>query len=85
MLTDRCAARGRMHTRVHLADRFRTLGVRPGDVVFLHASVRAVGPVAGGPDQIHLALKDALTPADKMKGLVLACQAVCTNDTVVDA
>jgi aminoglycoside 3-N-acetyltransferase len=29
----------------------------------LHASVRAVGAVAGGPDQIHLALKDALTPA----------------------
>ncbi len=27
----------------------------------LHASVRAVGQVAGGPDQIHLALKDALT------------------------
>ena len=27
----------------------------------LHASVRAVGEVAGGPDQIHLALKDALT------------------------
>jgi aminoglycoside 3-N-acetyltransferase len=29
----------------------------------LHASVRAVGAVAGGPDQIHLALKDALTDA----------------------
>jgi aminoglycoside 3-N-acetyltransferase len=27
----------------------------------VHASVRAVGDVAGGPDQIHLALKDALT------------------------
>lgn len=27
----------------------------------LHASVRAVGEVAGGPGQIHLALKDALT------------------------
>jgi aminoglycoside 3-N-acetyltransferase len=27
----------------------------------LHASVRAVGQVAGGPDQIHLALKEALT------------------------
>lgn len=26
-----------------------------------HASVRAVGEVAGGPDQIHLAIKDALT------------------------
>jgi cyclophilin family peptidyl-prolyl cis-trans isomerase len=48
-------------SRADLADGFRALGVRPGDVVFLHASVRAVGPVAGGPDQIHLALKDALT------------------------
>lgn len=27
----------------------------------LHASVRAVGTIAGGPDQIHLALKDVLT------------------------
>lgn len=27
----------------------------------VHASVRAVGAVAGGPDEIHLALKDALT------------------------
>ena len=27
----------------------------------LHASVRAVGEIAGGPDQIHLALRDALT------------------------
>jgi aminoglycoside 3-N-acetyltransferase len=37
--------------------------VAPGDVVMLHASIRAVGPIAGGPDQIHLALQDALTPA----------------------
>jgi aminoglycoside 3-N-acetyltransferase len=29
----------------------------------VHASVRAVGKIAGGPDQIHLALKDALTAA----------------------
>lgn len=27
----------------------------------VHASVRAVGEVAGGPDEIHLALKDAVT------------------------
>jgi aminoglycoside N3'-acetyltransferase len=27
----------------------------------VHASVSAVGPIAGGPDQIHLAIKDALT------------------------
>jgi len=51
-----------MYSRQELADGFRRLGVSAGDVVMLHASVRAVGPVAGGPDQIHLALKEALTP-----------------------
>ena len=51
-----------MHSRDELTDDFRALGVRPGDTIMLHASVRAVGPIAGGPDEIHLALKDALTP-----------------------
>ena len=32
----------------------------------VHASVRAVGPIAGGPDQIHLAIKDALTDRGTM-------------------
>ena len=50
-----------MYSRSQLAQDFRTLGIAPGDTVMVHASVRAVGPVAGGPDQIHLALKDALT------------------------
>jgi aminoglycoside 3-N-acetyltransferase len=50
-----------MHSRASLADDFRRLGVRPGAVVMLHASVRAVGEVAGGPDEIHLALGDAVT------------------------
>ena len=50
-----------MYSRQELADGFRTLGVAAGDTVMLHASIRAVGGVAGGPDQIHLALKDALT------------------------
>lgn len=49
-----------MHSRADLADGFRRLGVAAGDTVMLHASVRRVGAVAGGPDQIHLALKDAL-------------------------
>lgn len=51
-----------MHSRAELADGFRALGVSAGDTIMLHASVRAVGRIAGGPDQIHLALKDALTP-----------------------
>jgi aminoglycoside 3-N-acetyltransferase len=37
--------------------------VAAGDTVMVHASVRSVGPIAGGPDQIHLALKDVLTDA----------------------
>ncbi len=51
-----------MHTRAYLADGFRQLGVTHSDVVMVHASLRAVGEVAGGPDQVHLALKDCLTP-----------------------
>ncbi len=51
-----------MHTRAYLAGGFRDLGVAPGDVVMVHASLRAVGEAAGGPDQVHRALKDVLTP-----------------------
>jgi aminoglycoside 3-N-acetyltransferase len=50
-----------VYSRAELADGFRALGIAAGDTVMVHASVRAVGAVAGGPDQIHLALKDALT------------------------
>lgn len=50
-----------MYSRQQLAADFRSLGVETGDLVMVHASVRAVGDVAGGPDEIHLALKDALT------------------------
>ena len=50
-----------MYSRDQLAGDFRKLGVAHGDVVMLHASVKAVGEIAGGPDQIHLALKQALT------------------------
>src|SRR5688572_12520177 len=63
-----------MYSRHELADGFRQLGVRPGDCVMLHASVRAVGPIAGGPDQIHLALKDALT-ADGTLVMYASCPA----------
>ena len=51
-----------MYSRRELAEGFRRLGVAPGETLMVHASVRAVGDVAGGPDQIHLAIKDALTP-----------------------
>lgn len=50
-----------MHSREELVGDLRALGLRAGDVVMIHASVRAVGEIAGGPDQIHLALKDVVT------------------------
>ncbi|MDQ6611817.1 MAG: AAC(3) family N-acetyltransferase [Gemmatimonadota bacterium] len=49
-----------MYTRSELASGFRSLGVSSGDTVMVHASVRSVGPIAGGADEIHLALKEAL-------------------------
>jgi aminoglycoside 3-N-acetyltransferase len=52
-----------VHSRQSLSADLRALGVSPGDVVMAHASVRAIGEIAGGPDQIHLAIKDALTPS----------------------
>ena len=51
----------RVYSRAELAAGFLRLGVTAGDTIMVHASVRAVGAIAGGPDQIHLALKDALT------------------------
>lgn len=50
-----------MHSREQLANDFRKLSITAADTVLLHASVRAVGEIAGGPDEIHLALKDVLT------------------------
>lgn len=51
-----------MHSRRRLSDDLCALGVAPGDVVMAHASVRSVGEVAGGPDEIHLAISDAAGP-----------------------
>jgi aminoglycoside 3-N-acetyltransferase len=51
-----------MRTRSDLTADLRALGVAPGDVVMAHASLRAIGEIAGGPDGVHLAIKDAITP-----------------------
>lgn len=39
------------------------LGVRPGDTLMLHASLRAIGPVEGGPNGVLAALREAVRPA----------------------
>jgi aminoglycoside 3-N-acetyltransferase len=55
-----------MYSREELAKSIREVGIRAGDTLKLHASVRSVGEVAGGPDQIHLAFEDVLTEEGTM-------------------
>jgi aminoglycoside 3-N-acetyltransferase len=55
-----------MHTRHQLSADLAALGLREGDVAMVHASLRAVGEVAGGPDEVHLAIKDVITPSGTM-------------------
>lgn len=40
----------------------RKLGVIPGDMVMLHVSLRAVGKILGGPDEIHQAIMNLIAP-----------------------
>ncbi len=50
-------------TPAHLVSDLRRLGLQPGQTVMLHASVKAVGAVLGGPNSIIQVLLDMLTPA----------------------
>ena len=49
-------------TRSRLVKDFIDLGVRPGGIIMLHASVKAVGWVVGGPDVVLHALREVLGP-----------------------
>ena len=55
-----------MLSRRDLVSDLASLGLAAGDVVMVHASLRAVGEVAGGPDQVHLAIKDVITDRGTM-------------------
>jgi len=50
-------------TRTRLVHDLRQLGVAPGQVLMLHASVKSVGWIVGGPNVIIEALLDVLTPS----------------------
>src|SRR5215813_9701602 len=60
------------HARQSLAKDLGALGLWTGDIVMVHASVRAVGKVYGGPDEIHLAIQDAIGPSGTMM-MVAGC------------
>jgi aminoglycoside 3-N-acetyltransferase len=61
------------HSRTGLTASLSELGLRPGMIVMLHASVRAVGKVHGGPDEIHLAVADAVAPGGTLM-MYVGCQ-----------
>jgi aminoglycoside 3-N-acetyltransferase len=47
-------------TRAALARHLADLGLAPGDAVLVHAGLRSVGPMLGGPDALIDALRDAV-------------------------
>nr|WP_236646938.1 AAC(3) family N-acetyltransferase [Micromonospora acroterricola] len=49
-------------TRRSIAAQLRMLGVRPGGTLLVHAALRQLGFVCGGPQALVLALRDALGP-----------------------
>ena len=51
-----------MRTREQLVQDLRELGVKPGDLVMVHASLRAMGPVEGGVDGVLAGLDAAVGP-----------------------
>ena len=53
---------GTPRTRQSLAVDLQVLGVRPGSVLLVHSSLRALGWVCGGPVAVVQALLDALGP-----------------------
>jgi aminoglycoside 3-N-acetyltransferase len=53
----------RLVTQNQLVSDLKALGVAAGQIVMVHASVRAIGKVVGGPNVIVAALLETLTPA----------------------
>lgn len=49
-------------TPAEVSSQLRELGVRRGGVLLVHTSFRAVRPIAGGPEGLIAALRDALGP-----------------------
>lgn len=55
-------------TRTALHQQLAALGLAPGDAVLVHAGLRAVGPIIGGPDALIAALRDAVGPDGTILG-----------------
>ncbi len=56
-----------------LISALRNLGLKSGDLLMVHASLRAVGEVLGGPDELISALLESIGPGGTMM-MYLGCQ-----------
>jgi len=59
-LDDRADSRIGLHTRQDLVHGLEGAGLRPGDLVMVHSSMRSVGPILGGPNEMIEALLEAV-------------------------
>lgn len=50
-------------TKSQLIEDLRNLGVRPGQILMLHASVKSIGWIVGGPRMVLEAILDTITPS----------------------
>ena len=57
-------------SRSELVHQLHRLGLAPGDVVMVHASLKAIGPVAGGAPHIVQALQDSIGPGGTLMAYV---------------
>lgn len=55
-------------TRTSLAADLRSIGLEPGNAVLVHAALRQVGRVIGGPDTILAAMQDVVGPEGTVLG-----------------
>jgi aminoglycoside 3-N-acetyltransferase len=51
-----------MFSRKMLLAQAKELGLNPGDNIMMHASMRAIGTVMGGPDEVHQAIIESISP-----------------------
>jgi aminoglycoside N3'-acetyltransferase len=57
-------------TRHQLVEQLRALGLRSGDTVMVHASLKALGPVQGGAADVAHALMDSVSPGGSLMAYV---------------
>lgn len=57
-------------SRQQLVHQLRQLGLRPGDLVMVHASLKALGPVEGGAEGTVAALREAVSPGGTLMAYV---------------